>query len=120
VDERGSVKAQAITSRLDGHIMRSKIRDLVDAELIEEHRRHPIGEHSPNLDVVLSYLRRSPNRDAPRLVLVAADSGGWRIAEWSRVRGDPLTMADGETYGSREEAEHAVFLRRLAQVGIDV
>ena len=100
----------------DEEILRRRVYGLVDDELVAEHRAHPFGPHSPALIEVLDFLRRNPDPERPRY-LVLADGEGFEVGLRSAVRGAPPTPAGGERFATRGEAEHAVFLRRLADYG---
>ena len=93
------------------------------AELIEEHRRQPIGRpartgergfrHGPDVVKVLDFFRRAPVDG--KLVLIAdPDGGGWRIARIAKRGVGPVPVS-GEGYATREKAEHAVFLKRVEE-----
>lgn len=91
------------------------IAALVTARLVEEHRLRPAGRHSPALAFVLGYLRRAPT--AGKLALVSSEPGTWRIVVLSGEQGTPHELLDDQTFASEDEAEHAVFLRRLSLFG---
>jgi branched-chain amino acid transport system permease protein len=95
---------------------RERIRALVTDELIEEHARKPLGQHSDALERVLAYFRRQPN--AGKYIIVATEPWQeYRIAALSGERGVLPTILDDETYGTEEAAMHGVFLRRLRDLG---
>jgi hypothetical protein len=100
----------------DEEILRRRVCGLVDDELLAEHREHPFGPHSPALTEVLDFLRRNPDPELPRY-LVLDDGEGFEIGLRAGRRGDPPTSLEGERLANRAEAEHAVFLRRLADYG---
>jgi hypothetical protein len=101
----------------DKEILRRRVYGLVDDELLAEHRERPFGPHSPRLIEVLDFLRRNPDPECPRY-LVLDDGEGFELGVRSAERGAPPTSLDGgERFTARAEAEHAVFLRRLADYG---
>lgn len=101
----------------DQEILRRRVYGLVDDDLLAEHRVRPFGPHSPRLVEVLDFLRRNPDPECPRY-LVLDDGEGFAIGVRSSERGAPPTPADeDERFATRGEAEHAVFLRRLADYG---
>ena len=51
----------------DAEILARRVRGLVDAELVAEHRERPFGPHSPALIEVLDFLRRNPDPELPAL-----------------------------------------------------
>jgi hypothetical protein len=85
--------------------------------LVDEHRRQPFGPHSPELADVLAFLRRNPAPDLPRyVVLVHAD--GFALGIRPARRDAEVPPAGPERFATRDDAEHAVFLRRLADYGL--
>jgi hypothetical protein len=100
----------------DEEILRRRVRSLVDAELLTEHRERPFGAHSPALVEVLDFLRRNPDPELPRYLVL--DTGeGFAIGVRAERRGAPPVRLDGELLATRAEAEHAVFRRRLEDYG---
>jgi hypothetical protein len=98
------------------YIWEHTVRPLLSAELIEEHRRNPIGRHSPALDMVLAFLRSDPLPTEPRLVVIILEpERTWAIGEHSRRKGVPVYVRP-ETFDSIDEIEHAIFLERLRAV----
>ena len=89
------------------------IRPKVSSKLIQEHRQDPFGKHSPELDIVLNFLRRRPLKEKPMYVVVRVATDVYVIGEVSDVRGQPVRFVGGRTFPSEEEVEHAVFLRQL-------
>jgi hypothetical protein len=103
-------------------ILRRRVRPLATAELVAEHRADPFGTgggHSPALVEVLHFLRRNPDPSLPRyLVLRGGEPPVWRVARRAPVATDPVIPVGETTYAAREDAEHAVFLLRLADYGL--
>lgn len=100
----------------DSEILNRRVRGLVDEELLAEHRERPFGPHSPALIEVLDFLRRNPDPERPRYLVL--DTGeGFALGARAPSRGDPPVRLDGEVLPSREAAEHLVFRRRLADYG---
>ena len=91
---------------------RERIRALITDELIEEHRRKPLGQHSDALERVLNYFRRQP-QPGKYIVVATRPWEEYRIGVLSGVRGTPASILDGETFATEEEAMHGVFLRRV-------
>lgn len=110
------VKQAAITLETKRYIWREQIAPLITDELIEEHRRNPIGVHSAALDAVLYFLRGDPLVHLPRLlVIIVTPAKEWAIGEHSRQKGVPVLVRP-EIYTSVNEIEHAIFLERLRLV----
>jgi hypothetical protein len=109
-------KQAAITNDVKRYIWLHNIEPLISDQLVDEHRRNPLGLHSADLDRVLYFLRGDPLPDSPRLVVVIVKpEREWAIGEHSRQKGVPVLVREG-IYESVEEIEHAVFLERLAAV----
>jgi hypothetical protein len=104
-------------SVLDHDILERRVRGLVTAELVAEHRAYPFGPHSPALIEVLDFLRRNPDPERPRYLVLDTEDG-FAIAHRGRPPGAPPTPAGDDRHPTREAAEHAVFLRRLHDYGI--
>lgn len=105
---------------VDRHIFEKQIRPTITPETIAEHERNPFGAgHSPALEVLLRYLRRNPVRSKPRYVLVETEPHReWCIALHSRERGAPITLTE-DRFTSQAQAQHAIFLKRLYDLGDD-
>lgn len=102
----------------DEEILRRRVRGLVDDELLAEHRARPFGPHSPALIEVLDFLRRNPDPELPRYLVLDDGSGAGLLVGVRAARpGDSPRPLGGERLAARGEAEHAVFLRRLADYG---
>lgn len=92
--------------------LRARLKMQLSDELIEEHGRKPLGQHSDALERVLAYFRRQPT--AGKYVIVATKPWReYRIAVLSRERGHPAELDGEETFPTEEAAMHAVFLRRV-------
>ena len=112
-------KSAAVMRAHERLIWERTIKPLITNEIFSEHHTRPYGTHSPALNLVLDFLRRDTNKDFPRYVSVMTVPGReWRIATHSRIRGRPLTILNEAAFGSEEDVEHAVFVRRLRDRGI--
>jgi branched-chain amino acid transport system permease protein len=92
--------------------MASALRPLITDELIEEHRRKPLGQHSDTLERVLNYVRRAPPADK-YIGICTRPWAEWRIGVLSGIRGVPPTILEDERFTSAEALEHGIFLRRV-------
>jgi branched-chain amino acid transport system permease protein len=92
--------------------MASAVTLLITDELIEEHRRQPLGQHSDALERVLNYFRRAPQADK-YIGVCSRPWAEWRIGVLSGVRGVPPTILDDERFSSEEALQHGIFLRRV-------
>jgi hypothetical protein len=101
----------------DREILRRRVHGLVDDAIVAEHRANPFGPHSPGLAEVLDFLRRSPDPDLPRYLVIDVGDG-FAVADRAERAGDPPERLAADLFRTRAEAEHAVFLLRLADYGI--
>jgi hypothetical protein len=99
------------------HRFLTHVKPRITPAVIAEHRADPFGRHSVDLDIVLRYLGRDLMASRPRYVLVAeVPYGRCCIGENPRIPGAPIKVTH-ECYASEEEAQHAIFLRRLHDLG---
>lgn len=102
---------------IDQEILREQVRRRLTPELVEEHRRLPFGPHGSDLVFVLTVLRRFAAALDGKLVILEYD-GGLGLGRLSGRRGDGVAPVGARRYATRGEAEHAVFLRRLRDLGL--
>ncbi len=103
-----------VTARWDQR-MRQRLIPLVTEELIAEHARNPLGQHSDALERLLNYFRRA----APLgklAVLRTKPFAEWRIVVIAGVRGQPPRFYDDRVFHTEREAMHAVFLARIDEL----
>ena len=105
---------QLIAYRRFDKRLRERLKALITPELIEEHRRAPLGPHSDALSRVLNYFRRGEMPDK-YAILQEGDPGSWRysVMALSGEPGKPPRVVDDRLYDTRDEAYHAVFLLRV-------
>lgn len=99
----------------------AELRELVTPELIEEHRLDPVGErahHSAELQQVLNYVRSRPMR-GKAFVYTERAFESYRIGVLAG-RNEPVRFDDDRRFASQSDAAHAIFLMRLADLGVDV
>ena len=93
-------------------MQRDYLKRLISPEIIEEHRRQPLGQHSEALERVLLYFRRSKMED--KYALQAAGSKApYKIIAFSGARGVSPRLVDDLEFTTLDEAYHAVFMRRV-------
>jgi hypothetical protein len=114
--EEQNAREHAVYRQVDRHILETEIKPRVRPDIIEEHRRRPIGKHSDDLERVLTYLRRHHWEMTGKYILVCTKPHEeWRIGV---IRDDVPPQLLDETFHDRYEAEHAVFLKRLRDAGL--
>jgi hypothetical protein len=93
--------------------LRERIKALITDELIAEHERSPLGQHSDQLERVLAYFRQRPV-EGKYLIVATRPWEEYRLAVLSGRRGEPARFLDDEQpYPTEEAAMHGVFLRRV-------
>lgn len=93
-------------------LQRDYLKGLVTPQIIEEHRRQPLGQHSEALERVLLYFRRAKMEDKYALHRAGPD-GPYKIIAFSGVRGVSPRLVDDREYETMDEAYHGVFMRRV-------
>lgn len=88
------------------------LRPLITVELVEEHRRAPLGPHSDALQRVLNYLGLFP---IDGKLITEHDGSRWFVC---RLAGFPALRAErvAGPFESEAQALHEVFRRRLHDV----
>lgn len=96
--------------------IRAHLKTLVSDQVIEEHRKKPLGQHSDALDRLLNYFRRGGM--AGKLGILQDDPATpeYKLVRFSGACGVPSEVEEGTTYASLNEAYHAVFLRRVQEL----
>lgn len=112
VVDREAEVYRRFTERAKEHFSR-----LVTSELIEEHRRSPLGAKSPALLHLLDLMRQAPLRG--KLAVFAIEPGrSYQVIRLSGQSGVPNDTTDPARFATEDEALHEVFLRRLAELGL--
>lgn len=107
-------KALHYYARFDAK-MREKLRGLITDDLISEHERNPLGfhgHHSPDLQFVLNYFRRTPQA-GKYIIVTTVPWQEYRIGVLSGARGTPPEVREEPVFATEEEAIHGVFLARV-------
>ena len=104
-------KQQIYLRRFDKTV-RDRLKASMTDDLIEAHRRNPAGPHPDALERVLNYFRRAAVVDK-YAILAEEPFAAYRVVAMSGRRGVAPRMVDDQVYKSVEEAQHAVFLKRL-------
>jgi hypothetical protein len=102
-------------------IQKRAVQALINDELIAEHARDPIGRrpkfHSKPLQQVLGYFRSHPS-DGRYAACRLGEGEKWGIAV-TRPGLTPQRLPEAD-YATLDEARHAVFLHRVAQLKADL
>lgn len=93
-------------------LQRDHLKKMICPEIIEEHRRRPLGQHSEALERVLYYFRRSPMDDKYALHHIAA-TDRYKIIAFSGKRGLSPRVVEDREYEAIDDAYHAIFMRRV-------
>ena len=87
----------------------AQMRPLITEDLIDEHRRRPLGQHSDTLMRLLNMFRR-----APVFALYSrVPCREFQVIRLPVVEGSEPIPVDDIVYTDQNEALHAVFLRNL-------
>ncbi|MDT0634837.1 hypothetical protein [Spectribacter hydrogenoxidans] len=97
-----------VLHRFDARL-REQVKDLIDDDLIEEHRRQPLGQHSDALERVLNYFRRPPRFG----LYVRKPCREFQVIALPVTPGEPPQPIDDTVYTDENEAYHAVFLKHV-------
>ncbi len=107
-------KTEFYLQRFD-HYVRTRVRALVTPDLIARHRARPNGPHDDDLARVLNYFRRASVADK-YAILALKPLGDYQLVKLSGQRGVAPRVVDETIYQNEEDAQHAVFLRRVADL----
>jgi branched-chain amino acid transport system permease protein len=93
-------------------LQRNFLKTLVCDDVIEEHRRKPLGQHSEALERLLLYFRRVPQIDK---YAIRRDlrTNRYKIVAFAGLRGTSPRVVEDREYATVEEAYHGVFRRRV-------
>lgn len=93
-------------------LQRDFLKRLVSDEVIEEHRRQPLGQHSEALERLLLYFRHQAQRDKYAIMTIEPFRA-YRIVALSGERGVAPRNVEEQVYDSEAAAYHGVFMRRV-------
>jgi hypothetical protein len=112
------LREHAAYLQVERHILETEVKPRVTQAIVDEHRRRPIGKHSDDLERVLIYLRKHHLEMEGKYILVCTKPHEeWRIARLSGKPGVPPELLS-DSFSDRYEAEHGLFLKRLADAGL--
>jgi branched-chain amino acid transport system permease protein len=95
------------------------LKPLVTRDLLEEHRRNPVGSdrlHSSELMLVLNFTRSLAGADK-EYIYATQPHREYAIGRLSGGR-SPADESDPRRFATKEEAMHVVFLQRLERFGL--
>jgi branched-chain amino acid transport system permease protein len=101
-----------IAGRVFERALRDRLRGWISPEVIAEHERKPLGQHSDHLERMLNYFRKAPIPDK-YAVYCEEPFARYRVVALSGLPGVPPRVVDDKVYESLDAAYHAVFLRRV-------
>ncbi|WP_146347148.1 branched-chain amino acid ABC transporter permease [Phaeobacter marinintestinus] len=93
--------------------LRDHLKTLITDDLIEQHRKAPLGKHSDALNRVLNYFRRGEMADKYAIMRQPDGFHKYKVVAFSGERGAPPRLVDDKTYEDINDAYHAVFLLRV-------
>ena len=89
--------------------LKAQMRPLITEDLIEEHRRRPLGQHSETLMRLLNMFRRVP----AYALYSRTPCVEFQVIRLPVAEGSAPNPIDDIVYTHQNEALHAVFLRNL-------
>ena len=89
--------------------LKADLRRLVTEDLIEEHRRQPLGQHSNGLERILNLFRKQPSY----ALYSRTPCKEYQVIRLPIAAGSPPAPIDDVVFTNQNEALHAVFLRHL-------
>lgn len=101
-----------IVQRVFERNLRDRLRGWISPDIILEHERKPLGQHSDHLERMLNYFRKAPIPDK-YAVYCEEPFSRYRVVALSGLPGVPPRVVDDKVYESLDSAYHAVFLRRI-------
>ncbi|WP_421696281.1 hypothetical protein [Aestuariivirga sp.] len=93
---------------------RAYLLTVVNADIIEEHRRNPTGHHSEPLARLLAWCQRRPLSE--QYAVKAEADGSFRIVSMTGRRGVAPTYIGEARFASLEEARHGVLIRHISDL----
>lgn len=88
----------------------AEITPLITAEVIEEHRRDPLGRHSDDLERILNFFRKGPSF----ALYSRVPCREFQVIRLPITPGAGPMPIDDVVYTDEDEAMHAVFLHHIA------
>lgn len=95
-------------------MQRRFLRQIVSDEVIEEHRRSPLGQHSEPLARLLHFFRTRPL--SRQYAVLRQGQTAFRIVALSGRRGTPPQAVDDRRFETVEATYHAIFLMQIKEL----
>lgn len=93
--------------------IRSRLKQHISEDVIDEFHCSPQGPHSESLAALLRYFRGESIRG--KLAIVCRAAGQYQLCRATGIRGVPPVL-DADVFSSPEEAANAVFARRVEEL----
>ncbi|MFT5115770.1 MAG: hypothetical protein ACI8P9_005123 [Parasphingorhabdus sp.] len=129
LDKPTGVQTDQGRASTDDYITRTYVLPLLNdvetrTRIIAEHKANPVAgpprngrppiDHSKDLITVLDKFRRQP-MEGKYITICKRLHEDYRIGICSGVRGQPVEILE-DSYSSEEASEHAIFLKRIADI----
>lgn len=111
-DAAGPIHTHTAVAAMTG-LAGSDVRKLADV-----HRRAPFGPHPDDLARVLNIFRGEATL-GKYLIMALPGESGYRLAKITGKREDGSVAMEPHLYRTIEDAEHAVFVARIRECGLD-
>jgi len=92
----------------------TEVVELATPDVIEEHRRKPLGRHSDDLERIQNFFRKAPSY----ALYSRTPCREFQVIALPVVPGSGPAPIDDIVYTDEDEALHAVFLHHLALLGV--
>ena len=89
---------------------REYLKTIITPEVIEEHRRSPLGQHSESLERLLIYFRQQPP-EGKYAIKAVEPFKDYRIVALSGHRGVAPQIVEDTVYPTAQDAYHGLFVR---------
>ena len=93
---------------------RAYLLTVISDDLVEEHRRNPMGHYSEPLARLLAWCQRRPLSE--QYAVKAEPDGTFRIVSMTGRRGARPTYVGEARFASPEQARHGVLLRHITDL----
>lgn len=102
----------------DRAILEQRIKRIVTAELLDRARAKPYPPYDADIVEVLDFVRRNPDPELPRYLILEIEGEGFAVARRATSPGGAPQPIDAQRFPDRDAAEHAVLEQRLRDYGV--